>query len=107
MAAARVGRIALITERSGPRTGIGRYVHMLHSGLRAAGVDVVQATPTLPQLPNVSYRIFRLLGRDLRAFLTNYPMWSAYPEADVYHLATQTLRWPPFCCFAGRRGWSS
>jgi glycosyltransferase involved in cell wall biosynthesis len=91
VAAVRVGRVALITERSGPRTGIGRYVQMLYSGLEAAGVDVVQAMPRLPQLPNVSYRIFGLLGRDLQAFLTNYPMWSAYPEADVYHLATQTL----------------
>ena len=91
MAAVRVGRVALITDRSGPRTGIGRYVQMLYSGLEEAGVDVVQAAPRLPQLPNVSYRIFGLLGRDLRAFLTNYPIWSAYPEADVYHLATQTL----------------
>jgi glycosyltransferase involved in cell wall biosynthesis len=93
-AAARpVGRVALIAApQSGPRTGIGRYVEMLHAGLRDVGVDVVRTGPAIPRLPDFSYRLFRLFGRDLRAFLMNYhQIWSRYPEADVYHLASQTL----------------
>ena len=92
-AATPLGRVALIAEeRSGPQTGIGRYVQMLDAGLGNAGVDVVRAGPTIPQLPDFSYRIFRLFGRDLDAFLMNYhQIWSRYPEADVYHLASQTL----------------
>jgi glycosyltransferase involved in cell wall biosynthesis len=66
-------------------------VDMLHAGLRDTGVDIVRAEPTLPPLPNFSYRALSLIGRDLRAFLTNYPLWSRYPEADIYHLTSQTL----------------
>jgi glycosyltransferase involved in cell wall biosynthesis len=73
------------------RTGIGRYVEMIHDGLEDAGVDLVRAEPTLPPLPDFTYRAFSLAGRDLRAFLTNYPLWSRYPEADIYHLTSQTL----------------
>ena len=51
----------------------------------------MRAEPTLPPLPNFSYRALSLIGRDLRAFLTNYPLWSRYPEADTYHLTSQTL----------------
>src|SRR5205823_1986824 len=85
------GRVALIAGPSGPHTGIGRYVQMLHVGLRKAGVDAVRVAPTLPSLPNVTYRLFRLLGRDLRKFLTNYPLWLKYPKADTYHVTEQAL----------------
>jgi glycosyltransferase involved in cell wall biosynthesis len=86
-------RVALIAERwaRDRRTGIGRYVQMLAAGLRDAGVSVIRAEPTIPVLPNVSYRALGLIGRDLRAFLVNYPLWSRYPHADIYHLSTQTL----------------
>lgn len=84
------GRVALIA-RPELDTGIGRYVLMLDRGLREAGVDAVQAAPILPRLPKASYRALRLVGRDLDAFLRNYPLWSAYPDADVYHLTGQTL----------------
>ena len=85
------GRVALIAGPSGLNTGIGRYVQMLHAGLRESGVDAVRVAPTLPSLPNASYRLFHWLGRDLRAFLTYYPFWSSYPKADIYHLTSQTL----------------
>jgi glycosyltransferase involved in cell wall biosynthesis len=84
-------KVALVADSRAHNTGIGRYVQMLHSGLGESGVDVLQVTPTVPSLPNVSYWLLRLLGRDLRAFLTNYPLWSAYPRADVYHLTNQVL----------------
>jgi glycosyltransferase involved in cell wall biosynthesis len=64
---------------------------MLLAGLCEAGVDAVRVAPTLPSLPNVIYRLFHWLGRDLHAFLTNYPLWSRYPKADIYHLTSQTL----------------
>jgi glycosyltransferase involved in cell wall biosynthesis len=85
------GRVALLAEPWNERTGIGRYVDRLQAGLREAGVDVVRTTPTPPRLPSFVYRAFRLVGRDLRAFLTNYPLRSAYPPADTYHLISQTL----------------
>jgi glycosyltransferase involved in cell wall biosynthesis len=90
-ATASTGRVALLAEPWNERTGIGRYVDRLQAGLREAGVDVVRATPTPPQLPCFVYRAFRLVGRDLRAFLTNYPLRSAYPRAETYHLISQTL----------------
>jgi glycosyltransferase involved in cell wall biosynthesis len=85
------GRVALIAGSSGPNTGIRRYVQMLHTGLCEAGVDAVRVAPTLPSLPNASYRLLRLLGRDLHAFLTNYPLWATYPKADIYHVTEQAL----------------
>lgn len=88
---ASTGRVALLADPWNGRTGIGRYVERLQTGLHEAGVDVVRATPVPPRLPGFVYRGFRLIGRDLRAFLTNYPLWSAYPRADTYHLISQTL----------------
>jgi glycosyltransferase involved in cell wall biosynthesis len=85
------GRVALIAGPGGPNTGIGRYVQMLHAGLREAGVDSVRVASTLPPLPTTSYRFFHWLGRDLHAFLRNFPIWSTYPRADIYHFTSQTL----------------
>jgi glycosyltransferase involved in cell wall biosynthesis len=64
---------------------------MLHGGLREAELDAVQVTPWMPQLPEPVYRGMTLLGRDLRAFLTNYPLLCRYPRADIYHLGQQAL----------------
>lgn len=90
-AAVRDCKVAVIGDWNGPHTGIGRYWRMLHAGLCEAGLDAVQATPVLPQLPKAVHQVLRLLGRDLQAFLTNYPLWCWYPEADVYHLGQQAL----------------
>jgi glycosyltransferase involved in cell wall biosynthesis len=84
------GRVALIA-RPELDTGIGRYVQMLDRGLREAGVDATTVSPSIPRLPNASYRALRLMGRDLDAFLRNYPLWSVYPDAEIYHLTGQTL----------------
>jgi glycosyltransferase involved in cell wall biosynthesis len=83
--------VALLVDASNERTGIGRYVDRLETSLRNADVNVVRANLAPPQLPRFVYRGFRLIGRDLRAFQINYPLWSAYPRADTYHLTTQTL----------------
>jgi len=85
------GKVAVIGDWNGPYTGIGRYWRMLHTGLREAGVEAVQVTPAMPPLPNAAYRILSLVGRDLEAFLTNYPLWCWYPDADIYHLGQQAL----------------
>jgi glycosyltransferase involved in cell wall biosynthesis len=90
-AAVRNGKVAVICDWNGPHTGIGRYWRMLHGGLRAAGLDAVQVTPVLPRLPDAAYQLLAFLGRNTRAFLTNYPLWCWYPEADIYHLAQQGL----------------
>jgi len=84
-------RVAVVCDFNGPHTGIGRYWRMLHAGLRGAGVDTVRVTPWMPRLPKAVYSGMALLGRDLRAFLTNYPLWCGYPRADIYHLGQQAL----------------
>src|SRR5690349_11198714 len=84
-------KVALIAKPGGVNTGVGRYTQMLQSGLRDAGIDVVRLAPVVPPLPSIGYRILQRLGVDLRAFLTNYPIWATYPAADVYHLTSQNL----------------
>jgi glycosyltransferase involved in cell wall biosynthesis len=84
------GRVALVA-RPEPDTGIGRYAQMLDRGLREAGVEARTVSPSKPRLPDASYRALRLMGRDLDAFLRNYPLWSVYPDAEIYHLTGQTL----------------
>jgi glycosyltransferase involved in cell wall biosynthesis len=84
-------RVALICDWNGPYTGIGRYWRMVHELLCEAGLDAVQVTPLLPHLPDAAHQFLGLLGRDSRAFFTNYPLWCRYPEADIYHLAQQAL----------------
>jgi glycosyltransferase involved in cell wall biosynthesis len=81
----------VVGDWNSPCTGIGRYWRMLHAGLQSAGLDAVQVTPVLPDLPDSAYRLLALLGRDLRAFLTNYPLWCRYPKATVYHFGQQAL----------------
>ena len=85
------GKVALIAGPNGPNTGIRRYVQMLHLGLQQAGAETVRVTPALPSFPDAAYRLLHIFGRDLRAFLTNYPLCSRYPQADLYHVTEQTL----------------
>ena len=44
------GRVALIAKPGGTATGVGRYVQMLHAGLREAGVDPVRIAQVAPPL---------------------------------------------------------
>ena len=82
---------ALVAGTTEVNTGIGRYVEMLDAGLQHAGVQTTRVAPTLPVLPDFTYRLLHWFGRDLRAFFTNYPLWSTYPEADIYHVTQQSL----------------
>ena len=85
------GKVALIAKPGGTSTGVGRYVEMLHRGLRDAGVEAARIAPSVPPLPGAGYAVLERLGVDLRAFLANYPIWAAYPRADLYHLTSQNL----------------
>ena len=85
------GTAALVAGTTEVNTGIGRYVDMLDAGLQQAGVQTTRVAPTFPVLPDFTYRFLQWFGRDLRAFFTNYPLWSTYPEADIYHVTQQTL----------------
>ncbi len=85
------GKVGLIAKPGGPNTGVGRYVQMLHSGLAEAGVAAARVAPSVPPLPDAGYSLLRRLGMDARTFLTNYPVWAYYPQADVYHLTSQNL----------------
>lgn len=84
-------RIGLVAKPGHPNTGVGRYVQILEGGLRHAGADTLRVAPLVPPLPSTAYAALRRAGMDLRAFLTNYPVWADYPEADVYHFTSQNL----------------
>src|SRR5262249_11861713 len=83
--------VAFITRATDTHTGIGRYVEMLDAGLQQTGVKTTRVAPTLPALPKLSYRICKLFGRDLHAFLKNYPLWLNHSQAEIYHVTEQTL----------------
>lgn len=84
-------QIVLIAKPGDTNTGVGRYVDMLHGGLRQAGVTALRVAPTLPPIPQAGYTALRRLCVDLRAFLGNYPVWVNSPAADVQHLTSQNL----------------
>lgn len=84
-------RVVLIAKPGGTHTGVGRYVQMLHHGLREAGIQAERIAPSVPPLPNAIYAGARKLGPDLRTFFLNYPVAAKYPSADVYHLTSQNL----------------
>jgi glycosyltransferase involved in cell wall biosynthesis len=83
--------VALIAKPGGTHTGVGRYVQMLHAGLKAAGVATERVAPNVPRLPGAFYSAVRRLGPDLRTFFLNYPVAAKYPRAEVYHLTSQNL----------------
>lgn len=84
-------RIAIIAKLGHADTGVGRYTSNLSAALQALGHEVSVVNPIVP-LPGVLVRaVRRLLGWDLYAFFQNYPIWVRYPEAEVYHFASQNL----------------
>ena len=84
-------RVVLIAKPGPASTGVGRYVGMLHDGLRTAGVEAIRVAPAVPPLPRGAYPALRRLGVDAQTFLTNFPVWARYPRADVYHVTSQNL----------------
>lgn len=84
-------RIALIAKPGHSSTGVGRYTNELATALEMLGHQVSIIHPRVP-FPSWFLRLANLLLRwDLMAFFTNYPIWIAYPKADVYHLTSQNL----------------
>jgi glycosyltransferase involved in cell wall biosynthesis len=84
-------RVALIAKPGYNGTGVGRYTSQLQAALQALGHEVLVVHPAVP-LPGLLVRaVRRLLGWDLQAFLTNYPLWARYPCADIYHVTSQSL----------------
>lgn len=84
-------RVALIAKPGTNGTGVGRYTSQLQAALQAQGHEVLVVHPVVP-LPGVLVRaVRRLLGWDVQAFLTHYPLWARYPGADIYHFTSQSL----------------
>lgn len=83
--------VVLIAKPGGPTTGVGRYVAALHQGLQGQAVTFIRLAPTIPPLPTACYNWLQGLNLDVRTFLTNYPVWAAYPPADLYHITSQNL----------------
>jgi len=86
-----VTRVALIAKPGNVATGVGRYVQTLHAGLTETRVEATLVNPSRLPLPSGLYSTLRRAGADLGAFLTNYPIWASYPEAEVYHFTSQNL----------------
>ncbi len=84
-------RVALIAKPGNEATGVGRYTSELRNALEALGHEVILVHPTAP-LPKMLVRAARrLLGWDLEAFFSNYPVGASYPKADIYHITSQNL----------------
>ncbi len=84
-------RIALIAKPGHADSGIGRYTAQLQAALAAQGHEVVVVHPAAPASAVVARVARRLLGWDVAAFFNHYPIWARYPQADVYHVASQNL----------------
>jgi hypothetical protein len=84
-------RVALIAKPGHADTGVGRYTAQLRAALEALGHEVTLVHPTAPLPGIVTRAVQRLLGWDLAAFFNNYPVWARYPQADLYHVASQNL----------------
>lgn len=84
-------KVAFIAKPGALHTGVGRYAATLAQGVLDLGFDVAHAAPALPPLPGATWELLRREGIDARAFLENYPLWTSYPSADVYHLTSQNL----------------
>jgi glycosyltransferase involved in cell wall biosynthesis len=83
--------IALIAKPGHLDTGVGRYARELKRALEALGHQVTVVHPLVP-LPAWLLRAFRRWpGWDLEAFFFNYPIWTRYPQANVYHFTSQNL----------------
>ncbi|MEX2426188.1 MAG: glycosyltransferase family 1 protein [Thermomicrobiaceae bacterium] len=87
----KTSRLAMIAKPGGPNTGVGRYVHMLLDHLGNTSIEARRVPPAMPPFPTTALSGLRKLGIDLPAFLSNYPVWANYPEADVYHFSSQNL----------------
>jgi glycosyltransferase involved in cell wall biosynthesis len=59
--------------------------------LPGLGIQVERVAPSAPSSNHVVGILKDSLSVDLSAFLTNYPLWAKYPEADVIHLTSQNL----------------
>jgi glycosyltransferase involved in cell wall biosynthesis len=82
-------RVQVIAKSGNSATGIGRYTDDLTLGLRESGLDVTRTDPNPP--PRWMVGAFKRLGYDLDAFLKSYPFSAPRSDADVVHIAGQTM----------------
>ncbi len=83
-------RVALVTRPEGVTTGTRRYAVELarHQTRR---VEVVRGAPLGAPAPMIVKRLLRRAGLDVDTFFGAYPIRARLPQADIYHLTTQTL----------------
>ena len=84
-------RIALIAKPGHQDTGVGKYASQLGKALQAQGHDIFWVYPKVPLPSRLASLIHRWFGWDLAAFFQNYPVWTRYPRADIYHITSQNL----------------
>lgn len=84
-------RVQMIARPGRGHTGTSRYADDLYRAVRAAGTDVVLTrVPAAPALLGLT-RVLKREGVDLDAFFDSYPLGVGVEQAEVYHLASQTL----------------
>ena len=82
--------VQLVAKRESKTTGLGRYVETLTQHLANAPLD---ATVTFPAFPmhEMTIKLGRRLGWDLRTFWESYPVWGSLGPADLDHITSETL----------------
>lgn len=83
--------IGLLAKPGQSLTGVGRYVNMLEHKLRNRGVGIERVSPWVPRDRMITRILRDRLHIDVPAFLSNYPVWAAYPETRVLHVSSQNL----------------
>lgn len=83
--------IALIAKPGHLDSGVGRYTQEHKKALEALGhrVTVVHPIVLLPSWLLNAIRSWT--GWDLAAFFYNYPVWTRYPQSDIYHFTSQNM----------------
>ena len=83
-------RIQLIAKADSQMTGLRRYQDTLYEHLVKTDLSVQKVYPRQP-FPGMITNLGRRFGWDLNTFFQSYPLWGYYPQADVYHLANESL----------------
>lgn len=83
-------RVCLVSRREPGTTGTSRYAGEVPRSLTESGIDFVHVATQPAGLAARVLSMSQIVGIDAKAFLAQYPMRLAWPEADVYHLTVQT-----------------
>jgi glycosyltransferase involved in cell wall biosynthesis len=82
--------VQLIAKRDSMTTGLSRYGDTLMRHLADARLEVTMRFADYP-MPELTVKLGRRLGWDVRAFWESYPLWGSLAGGDLHHLTSETL----------------